>query len=359
MDASGRQGASDKPLVTREMLAEAAVWVTRLHGPDRSRAMERECLAWQAQSAAHRLAFERCTDTWQEVGGLTRAQIQAVVSDPPPRAGSWGRRAGRTALALTTLCLAAVFALIHWPGDTYSTGVGEQRVIVLADGSRMTLNTSTETRVRLTDSQRSVTVKHGEALFEVAKDASRPFVVSVTDVQVVATGTAFLVRSTPPQESAGEAFGVTLLEGQVIVQRSAGTVQSLLSAPVVMAPGERLRVGQSPGTPRQGSAQARVDRPQLDQLLAWQRGYAILDDTPLPEAIADMNRYSKVQITLADSKTLRSLRISGSYRTGDNEGFAQAVAGLYGLVVMPRAGGLELSVTPSDAAPRNGVETNR
>lgn len=63
-----------------------------------------------------------------------------------------------------------------------------------------------------------------------------------------------------------------------------------------------------------------------------------------------MNRYSKVQITLTDSKTLRSLRISGSYRTGDNEGFAQAVASLYGLVVIPREGGLELSISPSDAA---------
>nr|WP_255719700.1 FecR domain-containing protein [Pelomonas sp. P8] len=331
-------------------MAEASVWVTRLHSHSRSRAMERECLAWQAQSAAHRLAFERCTDTWQEVGGLTRAQIQAAVSDPPHRAGSWGSRAGHAALALTTLCLAVVFAVILWPGDTYSTGVGEQRVIVLADGSRMTLNTSTETRVRLTDSQRSVTVKHGEALFEVAKDAGRPFVVSVTDSEVVATGTAFLVRSTPPGESAGEAFNVTLIEGQVIVKRAGGAMQSATDAPVVMAPGERLRVGHSAGTLRQGAEQARVDRPQLDRLLAWQRGFAILDDTPLPDAIADMNRYSKVQIALADSTALRSLRISGSYRTGDNEGFAHAVARLHGLVVTPREGGLELSASPADAA---------
>jgi transmembrane sensor len=221
--------------------------------------------------------------------------------------------------------------------------VGEQRLIVLADGSRMTLNTSTEARVRLTDSQRTVTVKHGEALFEVAKDAGRPFVVSVSDAQVVATGTAFLVRSTPPREAASEAFGVTLIEGQVIVQRSAGAVQSALNAPVVMAPGERLRVGQSPSTPRQAPVQVRVDRPKLDQLLAWQRGFAMFDDVTLPDAIADMNRYSRVPITLADSQALKALRISGSFRTGDNEAFAQSVASLYGLVVISRDGGLELS----------------
>ncbi len=347
IDASGRQGASDKAFVTREILAEAAVWVTRLHGPDRSRDMERECLAWQALSAAHRLAFERCTDTWQEAGGLTRAQIHAALRDPPRRASLWGRRAGRAAIAFTTLCLAVVFAVILWRGDTYSTGVGEQRVIVLADGSRVTLNTSTELRVKLTEAQRSVTVKHGEALFEVAKDASRPFVVSVSDAQVVATGTAFVVRATPLPGSTGEAFGVTLLEGQVVVQRSTGVAQDPLNAPVVMAPGERLRVGSSPRTPHRGVVPGRVDRPPLDQVLAWQRGFAILDDTPLPEVIADINRYSKVQIKLADSTALRSLRISGSYRVGDSEAFVRAVASLYGLVVIPRDGQLELAERPT------------
>jgi transmembrane sensor len=322
--------------------------------------MERECLAWQAQSAAHRLAFERCTDTWQEVAGLSRAQIQAAVSEQSRRKRSWRDRAGRAALAAAMLCCATVSAVILWPDQTYRTDVGEQRSIILADGSRMALNTSTEVRVRLTRAQRSVTVKRGEALFEVAKDAARPFVVSVADAQVVATGTAFLVSSTPPRESAGEAFAVTLLEGQVVVQGSTGAVHGVLSAPVRMAPGERLRVGQSPGTPRQRPAQAQVDRPQLDQLLAWQRGFAILDYTPLPDAIADMNRYSKVQITLADSPALRSLRISGSYRTSDNEGFAQAVARLHGLVVTPREGGLELSASPADGASiRNSVETDR
>ncbi len=50
--------------------AEAAVWIARLHGPDRSPQLERECLAWQAISPQHRLAFERCTDTWLDAAGL-------------------------------------------------------------------------------------------------------------------------------------------------------------------------------------------------------------------------------------------------------------------------------------------------
>ncbi|MFG6416870.1 FecR family protein [Roseateles sp. DC23W] len=328
--------------MTREILAEAAVWVTRLHGPERSRAMERECLAWQAQSTAHRLAFERCTDTWQEVGGLSRAQIQAAVGKRRS-AGSLRGRAGRVAVGLAMLCLAAVSVVLLWPGHTYGTGVGEQRMIILADGSRMTLNTSTEARVRLTDSQRTVTVEHGEALFEVAKDAGRPFVVKVADAQVVATGTQFLVRSTPPAEVAGDAFGITLIEGQVTVQRSAGSAHGVPEAPVVMAPGERLRVALSLSAARQAPAQIRLDRPQLDRLLAWNRGFVMLDGTTLPEAVAEMNRYSRVPITLRDQETLNALRISGTFRTGDNNAFAQAVARLFDLVVTLRDGGLELA----------------
>ncbi|MCE4554283.1 FecR family protein [Roseateles cellulosilyticus] len=352
------EGARE-PLVTQAIAAEAAVWLALLHGPHRSRAMQRDCLAWQARSAAHRQAFERCTDTWQEVGGVSRARIQAAVAEPA-HTGSLVGRPGRMALALATLCLAAVFAVMQWPGDTYGTGVGEQRLIVLADGSRMTLNTSTEVRVQLTKAKRAVTVKQGEALFEVAKDASRPFVVGVADAQVVATGTAFLVRSTPPQQEASAVFGVTLLEGQVIVQRNEGGAESALSTPIVMAPGDRLRVDRPSSKLRQSPAQARLDRPKLDQVLAWQRGVAIFDNTPLPEAIADLNRYNKVQITLADPAAMSPLRVSGSFRTGDNKAFAQAVATLFDLVVKQRDHGFELTPGPSETAPiPKEVETDR
>jgi ferric-dicitrate binding protein FerR (iron transport regulator) len=58
-------------VVTPEIAVVAAVWIARLHGPDRSSQMERECLTWRERSEAHRVAFERCTDTWQDVAGVT------------------------------------------------------------------------------------------------------------------------------------------------------------------------------------------------------------------------------------------------------------------------------------------------
>lgn len=78
-----------QPKVPMPIAAEAAGWIARLHGPGRSRQMERECLAWQSRSEAHRLAFERCTATWEEVRGLpywaaSHASVAALLS-------KWGR----------------------------------------------------------------------------------------------------------------------------------------------------------------------------------------------------------------------------------------------------------------------------
>ncbi|HEU6454889.1 MAG TPA: iron dicitrate transport regulator FecR, partial [Roseateles sp.] len=181
-------------------------------------------------------------------------------------------------------------------------------------------------------------------LFEVAKDAGRPFVVSVADADVVATGTAFLVRASSQAAPGEDAFGVTLLEGQVIVRPTGDVVQSALNSPVVMTPGERLRVGQATGERgHTATTGARVDRPQIDALLAWKRGFVVLDDVALAAAVADMNRYSRVQIVLDDAEALAAMRVSGAFRVGDNEVFARAVATLHGLVVRPRDGGLELA----------------
>ena len=80
-DARGTANRT-QPAVTSEIASEAAVWVARMYGSDRSLAMDSECLAWQARSAAHRLAFERCTDTWQDIPQLTLGRYAAAVGAP-------------------------------------------------------------------------------------------------------------------------------------------------------------------------------------------------------------------------------------------------------------------------------------
>ncbi|MBT9495263.1 MAG: FecR domain-containing protein [Paucibacter sp.] len=334
--------------MTPEIAAEAAVWVARLHGPDRSVHMERECLAWQARSAAHRLAFERCTDTWQDVAGL---RLSTYANAASAGAASDAKRAGpfkprRWALAATALAVGGVLVLQPWRAiDTYVTGVGEQRLVILQDGTRMSLNTATHVRVELARAQRTVKVDGGEALFEVAKDARRPFVVQAAGTEVVATGTAFVVRLTPASKGGGDALAVTLVEGQIVVRAADRATDAVLLNPVVMAVGDRVRLrrlgGVAPGESREAM---QVDRPRMDQMLAWKRGEAIFDDVSLLDAVAEMNRYSPKLIMVTGSDALRDLRVSGVFRTGDNVNFARAVAELHGLAVRERSDRLELGL---------------
>ncbi|MGN6827006.1 FecR family protein [Paucibacter sp. M5-1] len=356
-----QEGQGAEPVVTREIAAEAAVWIARLHGPDRSNHMERECRAWQARSAVHRLAFERGTDLWMEAAGVDRAAVaQATAASRPEGRGGEGQGASPAnagtrvwgwprpwALAPSlTATVVVVGVLVGQPWrdiDRYDTGIGEQRLVILKDGTRMSLNTSTRVKVELDQTKRRVRVEGGEAFFEVAKDASRPFVVEAADAAVTATGTAFLVRIVPSDAGVPEALDVTLVEGQVIVEGSGSRKAApAIAQPIVMAAGDRLRVRSDQGghrSPLPAAAPA-LDRPRMDQLLAWRRGEAVFADLSLLEAVTEMNRYSSTPIVLAAG--LSDLRVSGQYKTGDSEGFARAVAELHGLAVKAHAGRIEL-----------------
>jgi transmembrane sensor len=336
-----------RPAVTPDIAAEAAVWVARLHGPGRSKQMERECLAWQARSAAHREAFERCTETWQDVPRVTLASAYETASGQASSGARSPWRSGALgwAFAFTVMAVVGVAALQQWrEAGTYGTGVGEQQLVVLEDGSRVSLNTDTRVRVALGKERRTVSVLTGEALFEVAKDAKRPFVVRVGGSEVEALGTVFAVRFSADESNDDEALAVTLIEGSVSVG-PASTWSAAGPAPgqrILMLPGERLRLAKAAaGTRREASP--RLDRPNVQQAVAWKRNEVVFDDVSVEEAIAEMNRYSRTPVVLLDPSGLTDLRVSGLFRTGDNAGFARAVAALHGLKVQERAGRLELA----------------
>ncbi|RZI59604.1 MAG: DUF4880 domain-containing protein [Rubrivivax sp.] len=375
------------PIPSPEIAAEAAVWIARLHGPERSVQMERECRAWQGRSDMHRLAFERCTEVWEAVPGLTLADAFSAGSRELGELALVGRRRrkwawGGVGLAGAALGLAVGAALLAGRGaPSYSTGIGEQRSVLLADGSRVTLNTNTRVEVDLTPERRTVRVEGGEALFEVAKDARRPFVVRALDSEVVALGTAFAVRLGEPATQ-GNALAVTLIEGRVSVRAASGTGGARAGAgagadngsargrELTLLPGERVKFSKAlppgqEGRPADRSAMGMTsstasgagagagqefvgtsvvtrDRPRIDQIIAWKRSEVVFDDVSLPEAVGEMNRYNREPIVLASDAALSRLRVSGSYRAGDSDGFARAAAMLHSLVVRRHDGRFEL-----------------
>jgi transmembrane sensor len=234
--------------------------------------------------------------------------------------------------------------LLHWRGENaYSTKVGEQRLVVLEDGSRMLLNTDTRLRVDFGSTQRTVEVRDGEAFFEVAKDARRPFVVRVAGTEVVAVGTAFAVRYAPAARAADE-LTVTLVEGHVNVRPASRKARDALAPerPVSMKAGDRLLLDRQ----RRDAVDpvvARLDRPDVQRVMAWKRSETVFDDTSLADAVAEMNRYNRTPIVLLDGLRSSDLRISGLYRTDDCIGFANAVAALHGLSLRQQGGLLELT----------------
>ena len=305
----------DKSEIVEDVkLAEAAAWLARLQGPARTTASEAAFKAWLASDSAHSRAFTRVTDTWEIIPGAARAM---------PRLRRKHRHIVPIALAASLGLLTSVFIILALvpSGRAFQTAVGEQKTITLPDGSRIALNTNSQLVVDYSGAERHINLQRGEALFEVAKDKSRPFVVQAGNERVRAVGTKFVVR----KESKN--FSVVLLEGKVTLSASSGMTPSK-SKLTALEPGDRVSLN--------GEMFATLDRPALDSVTAWQRGEAIFDNATLGDAIAELNRYGQEKISLEDS-SLAELRISGVFTTRDPREFARAVAQLHGLQVEERS----------------------
>lgn len=305
---------------------EAADWYAKLSGGPVSNVDLNAFFAWRSKTLndAAYTRIEALTTTARALADAPALQALAQAAVRRPREKAKGaRRRGTTAAVLTGAALvmaATVCAVIWrpWEGQVYATPVGERRAITLADGSRIELNTDSQVRVRLSKTARTLTLVRGQAMFVVSHDASRPFIVAAGDTRVRAIGTRFEVYRT------GAGARVTLAEGRVRIS----------------GPGERQPVELSAGQ-RLETTPARAARPVAIDVAAatgWTQGRLTFKETPLAEAVAEVNRYSRRQVRLAPAAPA-NLPVSGVFDAGDTEAFAAGVAGLYGLKTTPRAGG--------------------
>jgi transmembrane sensor len=333
MTSTSQNSRPDSPSAAD--FAEAAAWVARLHGPDHTIQLDRGLRRWLDASAAHQAALEAMTAAWEASGNLRRA--------PFPRESRW-QRAGyrdgflRSALAVAVLSAVVVGALFYVRQDAgISTGIGEQRLVSLDDGTRVFLNTSTRVVVKYNQNIRKVILKSGEALFDVAKDPHWPFVVEAENREVRALGTSFVVRED------GERVSVTLVEGTVTVSETDTQGLKLLDhfvpaslETVTLAPGQRVVLGATGGP--------RIDQPAIESVTAWRRGIVDFQSTPLDEAIAEMNRYSTVRLTIEGSPA-SNIRVTGVFRTGDARSFADALARTYSFSVIEEPNRIRINAT--------------
>lgn len=284
---------------------QAADWIARLHADDRSVRDEANFSRWIAASPAHAEAFDRASVLWEMVGGVPAPRD--VGTRPLSRSVS-----RRLVLAGGTLCAAAGVAVLGWRefrGVEYRTAIGEQRRIVLEDGTRMALDTLTHVRFRAVEDLRTLWLVNGRIDLEIADDP-RPYVIDAGARRAYAQDARLDVRRD------GDRVALTLLAGSA---RVSAPTRSL-----TLREGERVAI-----SPDQA---LNVDRPELQDLSAWQSGRLVFRNEPLAVAVSEMNRYSKRPLVISDPQIAR-LHVSGVYRVGDAEEFARSLAVLLSLQV--------------------------
>ena len=281
--------------------AEAASWIVRLHHED---AGETEFLsfdAWLALSPGHAEAYDRALALWLEIDRQAPALKRRLSASPASRP-RWPVFAG-AALAATL----ALGWLLHSTSpsapavEIYQTAKGEHKTAALADGSHIDLATATHLSVSLAAAERRVSLDEGEAIFDVASDPKRPFIITAGDRQVRVVGTEFDVRRR------GDQLSVTVRRGVVEVS----PLQASQGQAVRLLPGDRLDHAI-------GSAAVKTASVSADDVFAWRSGHLIYRDRPLSEVAADLNAQFARPISLADRQTA-DLRFSGVLLLDDEE----------------------------------------
>lgn len=310
------------PTTSHDIERQAAEWVAKRSMGALTSKDEAAFDAWLAADTRALGAYCRLEGTLsrlERVGGAIVGRTDGLsekTSNPEP--GSFlSRRRIMAASGLAASIAALGAGAIWWNGQSksYASQGGQVREISLSDGSVVTLNTNSEVSVRYTDALREIHLLRGEALFDVAKNKSRPFIVTAGETRVRAVGTSFAVSMIPERP-------VQVLVKEGIVEVKAGAKRPAVRAKAntrVLIPDEDRYIAVS-------VAQTKVTRE-----LAWQHGLISFDNQTLQDAAQEYARYSDIRI-ITDEETGKRT-ITGSFAANDPIGFAKLTAAALDLQV--------------------------
>ncbi|MCL1634393.1 FecR domain-containing protein [Luteimonas sp. SX5] len=328
---------------SRQIERTAAAWLAQRDGGRWSERDQARLEAWLSASTAHRVAFLRLESAWQQSDRLkalgaglpagtlpergqwapspflgsrepasetTRAASALSASRTPRRSGRMGRYFG--AAAALVLAVSSVGLWHHLTAveqTSYQSGLGELRLIPLADGSRATLSSDSRILVSMSRSERRIDLQQGEAFFDVAKDPGRPFVVAAGARRAVAVGTHYAVR----RDAAN--LRVVVTEGTVRLETDSAPDQH--PQPTTLLPAGSVALASRNGVlVRSGSVE------EAEQQLNWRSGFLAFHDTPLADAAAEFNRYNARKIVIGDAETA-AMRVGGNFRWSNVDVFVR------------------------------------
>jgi transmembrane sensor len=303
---------------------EAARWAVRLSAEPLSSEEQEELDSWQAADPRHQGALIRARAAWTGLDRFVALSGQGRARDsnlPVPASPQLNRRWVMAAsLGVLSLMGIGAWVTLQMRAESFVSRVGEQRRVVLDDGSTMLLNTATRAVTRFDEQRREVQMTQGEALFTVAKDPRRPFIVRIGEFRIMAVGTAFAVRADEAR------VDVTVTEG--VVELTQGGEGALVASPRRIAANQRASV-----TKTRPIEVRDVDAEEMQRRLSWRDGMVAFDGQPLSEAIAEINRYSNKRIVVADP-ILAGRPVVGIFQAADADAFSRAAATALGVDVV-------------------------
>jgi transmembrane sensor len=304
---------------SREKLSHALLLIARIHGGEPAQATAaREALArWRASHPDHEIAYGAAQAGWN----ATSAEALRGEFPLPPSTHREGLRRGRrnALLGLGVLAL-GVGGLVRWhlqqPVHTLAlqTVRGQLQSATLPDGSQLALDAHTQARVVFYRDRREVWLGAGEIRFSVQPDAERPFIVVTDWGRVRVLGTVFTV------EARAQRMRVAVAEGRVGVW--AGSLGSSQDS----APDSVLTAGRA--VMAEAGTLGAVHTVPVDDVAAWQRGWLVFDNTPLPHAVARWNDYLATQLRLDSDPALQGLRLTGSFPLRSPDAFVSSLPGI-------------------------------
>jgi transmembrane sensor len=349
-----------------QIYQEACEWFVEFRSGDLDASARRRFDAWARKSPENLAAYLEIAALWNEGSTLdshgkwdTETLIahaaadeptivelaprsQGDVSAVPPVDASSGRGPmslehqrrhspkfgplSRIAASIAAIGLIAgtVIGYQHVRTPIYATTFGEQRSITLADGSVIDINSHSKIRVRYTAHGRDVDLIEGQALFHVARDPTRPFIVGSAATQVRAVGTEFDVY----KKIGGTV--VTVVEGRVaVLLRTEGLTssdvileptrsrtedqpsaqsQSATNAPMFLSAGEQVTVTRG--------AMHKAEHPSIAIATSWTQRQIQFESASLSEVAEEFNRYNERQLVIEDP-TLYDFHITGVFSSSD------------------------------------------
>jgi transmembrane sensor len=303
-----------------EVESQAAAWAVlsaeRALEPEEQKRLD----SWLAESSRHLGAFVRAQAIWMDVDRVAALSEGARVEPVDlPRPRRWWAYAA--AASVVAVALSGTYAYQNLAGRV-ATERSEIRQLALEDGSKVTLDGDTILQVRYSAGERRIVLRRGEASFDVAHNAQRPFLVTADDVTVKAVGTRFAVSRTEDDVE------VTVEEGLVAVADA-------------KAPARLIRRNEEYVAVAGGGHKSALEPEEVERRLAWRRGLLIFDGESLGRAAERVNRYSKLPVII-DDPTLARAEFIGVFRIGDARAFANGAAQAFNGEVLEGPDGLHL-----------------